>query len=304
MQEIAPVPYGDIRCNNVDVTYGFALGGESVDLAVFSDRENDVLALYKIDASTGMLSDVTSANIPDSIFGVDDGSHTAYGLCTYTSLKDGKQCAFATKRDGAKVAQLELYEDEPGKVNFREARMLDLPVPGGEDPEDYQSEGIVADREQGVAYLAIEDEGGLYKFAAEVDAGDVMMLAHPIDASFWEPDIEGLTIYYGPGSSGYLLVSSQGDSSYVVLERSGSNAYLGKIVVTDNVPIDQANESDGADVLNVALEADYPKGLWWFRMGRTIRSTLCRTMRSWRTTAPTSSSCRGTMWPVRSQGRG
>ncbi len=47
LQSIAPE---DIRYNNVDVLYGFELGGESVDLAIASDRNNDTLAIFQTSA--------------------------------------------------------------------------------------------------------------------------------------------------------------------------------------------------------------------------------------------------------------
>jgi 3-phytase len=45
VQEVNP---GNIRYNNIDLQYGFKLGGESIDIAVASDRNNDKLAIFKI----------------------------------------------------------------------------------------------------------------------------------------------------------------------------------------------------------------------------------------------------------------
>ncbi|MHC5597330.1 MAG: esterase-like activity of phytase family protein [Nostoc sp.] len=39
---------GGIRYNNIDLQYGFKLGGQSIDIAVASDRNNDKLAIFKI----------------------------------------------------------------------------------------------------------------------------------------------------------------------------------------------------------------------------------------------------------------
>ena len=181
-------------------------------------------------------------------------------MCTYTSPTSGKFYAFATQADGNHVAQLELMDSGYGAITAQVVRMMELPVPTG-DPEDSQSEGIVADRQLGVLYVAMEEEGGIMKISAEPDGGSVFELVHSIDEEYLKPDIEGLTIYYGPGETGYLLVSSQGDSTFAVLERSGANDYIGSFVVTDNDSIDQANESDGADVMNVYLGPQFPYGL-------------------------------------------
>lgn len=76
----------------VDIAYGVEypsqLAGETatVDLAIASDRENDTLAILAINSNGGgnnglpgneILTDVTSVDIPDTIFGVDDGEATA-----------------------------------------------------------------------------------------------------------------------------------------------------------------------------------------------------------------------------------
>ncbi len=112
LQVIAPAQFGAIRNNNVDLLYNFKLGSQQVDLAIVSDRENDTLAIFKIDARTRRLIDVTSNKIPETIFGIDDGNHTAYGLCTYISPATKLPYAFVTQGDGNQVAQLLLEDDD------------------------------------------------------------------------------------------------------------------------------------------------------------------------------------------------
>jgi myo-inositol-hexaphosphate 3-phosphohydrolase len=260
-QKILPAPFGDIRYNNVDLVYNFELGGKSVDLAIASDRENDTLAVFKIDPRKGKLTDVTAPDMLETIFGVDDGEKTAYGLCTYTSSADGESYAFVTQADGNLVAQLRLLDNGSGAVKAEVVRILELPVPTG-DPEDSQAEGIVVDRELGHLYVALEEEVGILKFGAEPDDSDeYTTIVDYNEADFLVPDIEGLTIYYGPKKTGYLLVSSQGDSTFAVLDRKNPSNYLGSFVVGDFLSIDQVNESDGLDVINVPLGPRFPFGL-------------------------------------------
>ncbi len=259
LQTVAPEEFGGFRYNNVDLVYGFELGGESVDLAVVSDRENDTLAIFKINPDNQQLEDVTSDGILETIFGVDDGEATAYGLATYTSPVSGTSYAFVTQADGNQVAQLELVDDG-GTVSANVVRVLDLPVPTG-DTADSQSEGIVVDQELGLLYVALEEEVGILKFSAEPDGGDSFQIIQPVDADYLVPDIEGLSIYYGADGSGYLIANSQGDSSYAVFSREGTNEYLGSFVVGDNGDIDQVNESDGLDVINVPVGSAFPNGL-------------------------------------------
>lgn len=254
-----PAEFGDIRYNNVDLVYGFELGSTAVDLAILSDRANDTLAILQIDPDTGAATDVTADSMPETIFGVDDGEATAYGLATYKSPVDGSTYVFVTQADGNRVTQLELVEDN-GQISANVVRTLALPTPTG-NPADSQSEGIVVDQELGFLYVSLEDEVGILKFAAEPDGGDDFQVIQSIDEDYLVPDIEGLSIYYGADGSGYLIANSQGDSSYAVFSREGDNAYLGSFVIGDNGPIDQANESDGLDVINVSLGATFPKGL-------------------------------------------
>lgn len=292
-QVIAPQEYGGLRYNNVDLIYGFRLGHDQADIAVVSDRARDTLAVYRIDPRRLMLDDITAPGMPDTIFGVDDGDHTAYGLAAYTSPSDGRSYAFVSQAGGNLIAQLELFSQRGGGVSARLVRMLELPVPTG-DPEDSQAEGMVVDRELGVLFVAMEGELGILRVPAEPGTGDVFQLVASIEADYLKPDLEGLTIYYGPSHTGYLLVSSQGDSTYAVLDRSYPHAYLGSFVIGDlrpargkgprdddqsdeddehqrdygrgrrgvpSAPIDQVNESDGADVINVPLGRAFPYGL-------------------------------------------
>jgi len=261
VQRILPANFGDIRYNNVDLVYGFELGGQSVDLAVASDRENDTLAIFQIDPDTRQLTDVTADSIPGSIFRVDDGEQTAYGLATYTSPVSGKSYVFVSQREGNQVAQLELVANA-GQVDARLVRTLTLPTPEGGELAEAQIEGMVADRELGFLYVG-QEAGGIYKFSAEPNGGDTGELIDEVrpNGSNLEADVEGLTIYYGEDGSGYLLASSQGDSTFAAYERAGTNEYLGSFVVSESGGIDAVEESDGADVINVPLGSQFPSGL-------------------------------------------
>ena len=256
-QEIQLETPQDIRYNNVDLVYGFNLGDEKVDLAVFSDRANDTLAIYRIDPHNRQLTNITSADIPATIFGVDDGEQTAYGLATYTS-PSGTAYAFVSQSDGNQVAQLKLVADGE-TVDAEVVRTLDVPVPDGVEPEDAQVEGMVVDRELGYLYVA-QEEYGILKYGAEPNSGkDVQLIVETVKDfnpdSPLEADVEGLTLYYGEDGSGYLLASSQGNSTFAVYDRSDSNSYLGRFA------IDGVEESDGADVINVPLGKQFSLGL-------------------------------------------
>jgi myo-inositol-hexaphosphate 3-phosphohydrolase len=261
VQRIIPETFGAVRYNNVDVIYDFDLNGEGVDLAVVSDRENDTLAIFQIDAIDGELTEITSTNIPETLFGVDDGGETAYGLAAYTSAVTGDDFVFVSQNDTDQVAQLQLIAESDGTVTAQEVRRIVVPVPDGEETDAAQVEGMVADRESGYLYIG-QEEYGIFKYPAEPDGGTEGSIVDTIHSGHLQADIEGLTIYYGADGNGYLLASSQGDSTFAVYERAGDNAYLGHFSIGANGGLDSVQESDGADVINVPLNASFPSGLF------------------------------------------
>ena len=247
--EIQRIEPDGVRYNNVDVIYNAGKRGKA-ELVVASDRENDTLAIFRV-KKDGTLKDVTSKKIPDTIFGVDDGEATAYGLATYTSLVDGRNYVYVTQADGASIAQLELIQ-KGGRYTFETVRILDLPVPQGEDPADFQSEGIVIDRETGVGYVAVEEELGLLSFEAEANGSDEFKVVAPLDSGFFEPDLEGVSIHYGENGEGLILVSSQGDSTFVALDRV-DGSYLGSFAIRGEGDIDGVEETDGIEIVSTGL---------------------------------------------------
>lgn len=257
-QELQSIEPKDIRYNNVDVLYDVELGHhKSKDLFVASDRANDTLAIYAIDPDTLKLKDVTSVKMPDSIFGVDDGEATAYGLDAFTAA-DGTPYVFVTQAGGDKIAQLKLVE-AGGKVSAELVQTLTLPNPEGLDPEELQSEGIVIDDTTGFGYVSVES-GGIWRFSTDpTSAPDFVEFVAP-DADFLTPDLEGLSIRYADDGSRQLFVSSQGDSTFSVLDLD-SGAFLGRFAVADGASIDGVEESDGLDIFSGPLGSAFPNGL-------------------------------------------
>lgn len=258
-KEIQTINPNNIRYNNVDLVYDFQLGNKKVDLAVVSDRRNDTLAIFQIDPNSGKLSNITApalSNSAASIFGVNDGRKTAYGLTTYNSVVDGKSYVFASQLNGSKIAQLELVDNGSGGVDAKVVRTLNVP---GSPPT---VEGMVVDRERGILYAAQEDFG-IFKFDAEVNGSNqstvVDTVANP--ATPLKDDIEGLTMYYGRDAKGYLLASSQGNDSYAVYDREGNNSYLGNFVIGDGNGIDGTQSTDGIQILGNSLGSQFPDGL-------------------------------------------
>ncbi|MGW1952930.1 phytase [Streptomyces sp. NPDC001920] len=180
LQHIAapPAPGEDAapgRFNNVDVVYGFELGGRKTDVALVSDRGRDRVRAYAIDpaavaAGRPPLRDVTAPDAPP-VFSADeaevDDQRTAYGLAAFSA--DDHAYAVVSRRSETRLRLLRL-EDRGGRVGYRTEDTLDLPasftLPNGAnwtpcaDPGDRpQVEGMVVDQEEHVLYAAQEDVG-------------------------------------------------------------------------------------------------------------------------------------------------
>ncbi|MDM9585259.1 phytase [Nostoc sp. GT001] len=262
---------GGIRYNNIDLQYSFKLGNQSVDIAVASDRNNDKLAIFKINPNPSTpgqyLENITDSNI-GTIFQAapfaepySSSSRSAYGLTLYRSPITNDYYVFTSRRETGDVAQFKLIDQGNGKIGAERVREFTVPTIEGRDP---QTEGMVVDQETGFLYIGQENVG-IWKFQAEPNGGTTGKLidqVRDLGGTNLTDDVEGLTIYYGKNGTGYLLASSQGDNTFVAYTREGNNEYLGNFAIGNNGPIDSVQESDGADVINVPLGPNFPFGLF------------------------------------------
>jgi 3-phytase len=174
------------RYNNVDILYGLKLGKRATDLAVVTDRHNDLLRFFAIDpdaleAGGAPLTEVTSPGAP-RIFTADiaelKAGRTAYGLAV-AQIEPGREkgLAFVSRSGRTTVARASIFPDQ-GRVAYSVAAQFDLPdrlpLPGGEtwspcqDEEDDRPhvEGMVVDDFHRVLYLA-QERVGIWKIALD-----------------------------------------------------------------------------------------------------------------------------------------
>ncbi|MDX2271334.1 MAG: phytase [Cyanobacteriota bacterium] len=241
------------RFNNVDLRYNFPLGGENVDIAVATERNNNTIRIFRIDANARQIIDITADSVEPNLFPdflIDNEEGASYGLTMYKSPISGKFFVFVNSNDRGDIAQLELFDNGDGTIGATRVRTLNLPT---------QCEGMVTDDELGFLYVG-EEDFGLWKFLAEPEAGTTGSLIDTAGGGNLEADVEGLSIYYTSAGRGYLLVSSQGDNTYAVYTREGGNSYLGSFEIEASEAIDSVEESDGSDVINVPLGSEFPFG--------------------------------------------
>ena len=241
--ELSYRPDGEI--NNVDLRYGFALGGELVDLVAASNDTTDTLAVYVVDPATRSLESVAAGGgIPTPI--------RPYGSCMYRSPVTGRFYAFVNSRGGV-VEQWELLDAGGGLVSGSLVREFDV---------GSQTEGCVADDETARLYVG-EEAVALWRYGAEPGDGETRVQVDTTEVGgHLVADVEGLALYTASEGAGYLIASSQGSDAYVLYEREGANAYVGTFQIVDGIAIDGTSGTDGIDVSNAALGPGFPSGVF------------------------------------------
>ncbi len=236
------------RPNNVDVIYGLRLGdraGREVDLAVATVRAAGKagVKVWRIDADQRLLTDVTENGVIRVFGGMEP-----YGICTYRSARTGRGYFFVNAKDG-RFEQCELIAADRGRITGLRVRTFKIAS---------QPEGCVADDELGHLYVG-EENAGIWKFAAEPNAGDERKRIAKVGEHGLTADVEGLTIYAAANGKGYLIASSQGNNTFKVYTRDGDNRFVltidpkaGRL----NKPID----TDGIAVTNRPTSRQFPKG--------------------------------------------
>lgn len=228
--------------DNVDLRDGFLLGGQKVSVVAASNRKDNSIALYKVNAQTRQLENVAARTIKHGV--------TAYGMCLFRSEKNGKTYYFATSKSGD-VEQWELV-DAGGKVDAKKVRNFKVGT---------TVEGCVADDQLGHFYVA-EEAAGIWKYGAEPETGAARTQVAKVGDGHLFADVEGLAIAYGADGKGYLMVSSQGNHSYVVYRREGNNEFVKKFRIADGDKVDGAEETDGIDVTTANLGPAFPNGMF------------------------------------------
>ena|GEM_PF-495026 len=251
-----------IKTNNVDLRYNFPLGGQRVALVTGVDRTAHKLFAYKVNPATRLLEDVSTLS---SISGL-------LGSSMYVSPITGKYYAF-TNRDCI-LNQYELVDNGSGRVAVNLVRTVTFSNQC--NSTNFLTEGVTADDVHAKVYVS-EEMVAIWKFGAEpTDGSTKVMVDKPIaQGGHFQPDIEGLTIYYKSNGTGYLIGSSQGNSTFTVYTREGNNSYLGTFNIADGA-IDGVSGTDGIDVTNFPLGPNFPYGVFVAQDGRNTDGSAAR----------------------------
>ncbi len=232
----------DGKMDNVDLRDGFKLSGQSVAIVTAGNRQDNSLAVYKVNPQTRQLENVAARKI---------STMPVYGSCMYRSAKNDKVYYFATSKSG-EVEQWELFDGGSGKVDAKKVRNFKV---------GSVIEGCVTDDQLGHFYVS-EEAVGIWKYGAEPEAGNTRTQVAKVGDGNLFADVEGLAIAYGKDETGYLMVSSQGNHTFVVYRRDGNNEFVKKFRVSNGGGVDGAEETDGIDVTTVNLGPAFPHGVF------------------------------------------
>ena len=230
------------RLNNVDVRQNISLGGGKVDLAVATQRDDNSMMLFTINAD-GVVAE--AGRFPT-------GLKSIYGMCLYQPASGGVE-AFINDKDGT----FQQYSISMNGSKFSATLLRSFKVAT-------QPEGCVADDANARLFLG-EETRGIWTTSADAAKPDALAMVLPVGAQL-TADVEGMAIYRQPGGkadSGYLIVSSQGDNSYAVLDAKAPYKVRGRFKVGFNLPagIDGTSETDGLDVTSANLGGAYAQGM-------------------------------------------
>ncbi|KAF5677639.1 3-phytase [Fusarium heterosporum] len=234
--------------NNVDIIYGFKVGGRKVDLAFAACRADDTLCLFE------MLPNGTLTDIPGGIHPVVE-DYKVYGSCTYRSPKTGKQYLFVNEKS-ARYLQYELTSTSQDELETKLVREFQ----GGSGG---QVEGCVTDEENGWIFLG-EEPSALWRYDAEPDSKDEGLVIGKVGDGQLYGDVEGVTLVYGSKpNEGFILVSCQGVSAYNVYRRAEPHDYVTTftLVESSDGKIDPVSNTDGITAVGIGLNKDFPHGL-------------------------------------------
>jgi 3-phytase len=250
------------RPNNVDVEYGFRLGGRAVDIAVVTERLKNRLRVYSIAADGSAVYDVARNGLR-VMLGTTGEAAQPMGIALYKRPRDGAVFAIVAPKTGGAFNYLWQYrlEDANGEARIRFVRRFGAfsrigPTPNGIG----EIEAVVVDDALGYVYYA-DERFGIHKWHADPDHPDAGKELAVLGRQGYHGDREGLAIYTRPDGTGFLVSSDQvpGATRLMIYSRAGRPGNPHDQPLMAAVPTG-ADSTDGLDVTSKALPG-FPDGL-------------------------------------------
>ncbi|RIJ31425.1 phytase [Henriciella algicola] len=218
------------QVNNVDVRG---------NVAAASNDEFNTITMFSIDADTGEVTHTGD---------VQTGKAEPYGICM--GEVDDTVLIIPTYKDGS----IQIWESTDAGVTLQ--RSLQVGQFG-----QLQLEGCVVDDAAGIAFIG-EEEHGIWKLDLR-QSDSTPEIVDTIEAgNGLVADVEGLSLWVGEGTDGYLVASAQAADRFVVYDRAAPHAVRGVFTVTESEDgsVDAVTHTDGLHVSSAALPG-YPRGI-------------------------------------------
>ena len=238
------------RPNNVDVAYGFRLGGQRVDVAVVTEREQQRLRVYR-------LPDLTCIDRGDLVVFDGDAERAPMGVALYPRPRDGALFAIVGGKSGPAegyLGQYRLEDNGAGTVKMTFVRQF------GRYSGKKEIEAIAVDAELGYVYYS-DETVGVRKYRADPEAERADEELALFATTGFTRDHEGISIYRRPDGTGWILVSDQQADRFRVFPRAGVPGDRHFHPEIGSFPV-AAVESDGSEVTSVPLGSKFPHGLF------------------------------------------
>jgi 3-phytase len=242
------------RPNNVDVEYGLALGGQSIDIVVCTESDAGRLRVFRLPE----MQSVDGAGI--EVF-AGEAERRAMGIALYKRRRDGAIFAIVSRVVGPReglIWEYRLLDGGDGHVRGEKVRAFGT-WRGAKDPPHNDIEAVAVDEALGFVYYS-EERVGIHKYLADPDAPGADRELALFATEGFTADREGIAIYPIGERGGYLLVSDQSADRLVVFERAPGGDPGGAPRWIKNLPL-AAREIDGIDCTPTPLGAEFPHGL-------------------------------------------
>ena len=252
--------FDDERYNTVDLRYGVRIGRSRWDLVAASNRSDREIDVFRVEtASDGRFAGLSKVGEIALGPGLAPDTDAPYGLAML-QRPDGTASVLISDKDGL-VAQYRLRAGDAEPVTATRVGLWDI------SRETGPVEGMVADDERGVVYIASEnrsidrfgtDADGVLDTASVQRVDDVVEASNDKGRKRLQADIEGLALYRARDGAGYLIASSQGSDAFVVYDRRFTpGAANARLLAFD---LEGVENTDGIEVVNAPLGERLPFG--------------------------------------------
>ena len=220
--QIRQIISGIDRPNNIDVEYGFRLGGRAIDIAVATERLTRQLRVFRIDPGDGTLSDLGGIPI---LHDQPGESGAPMGIALYRRDRDDAIFAIVAPKEGPRdgyLWQYRLVDAGGGCIGATFVRRFGK-FSATTVREENEIEAVAVDDELGYVYYADEADG-IHKWHADPEHAEAARALAHFGRTGFRGDREGIGIYTLAGGTGYIVATDQidEDSEYHVYPREGT----------------------------------------------------------------------------------